>query len=311
MFFTDHVMHDDELEISNNLVRRLVDRDAPGLRDRPLRRLKASGSTNALFRLGADHLVRLPRRPGGGACIDTEARWLAHLASALPVSVPEVSAVGHPGFGYPERWAITRWINGDPPATPLNQGPVADALARDLSAFAAALHAAQVPMQAAADPALRSYRTGPLSTVDTQIRQCIEDCRALADLPLDLDACLEVWNESVALPAADEAADHWVHSDLLAENLLLLGDRLAAVLDFGALSVGDPSVDLVVAWEVLGPEAREAFRSSLNVDDIMWRRGRGWALAIAMMTFPYYWNSMPARCSARVAMAHQILADRS
>ena len=48
--------------------------------------------------------------------------------------------------------------------------------------------------------------------------------------------------------------------DLAAENLLVRDGALTAVLDFGGLSVGDPTVDLVVAWEVLDPPARELFR---------------------------------------------------
>ena len=39
------------------------------------------------------------------------------LSAALPVTLPEVVAVGRPGFGYPERWAVTRWIEGDHPVS--------------------------------------------------------------------------------------------------------------------------------------------------------------------------------------------------
>jgi hypothetical protein len=28
-----------------------------------------------------------------------------------------------------------------------------------------------------------------------------------------------------------------------------------------------------------------------------------------VMTFPYYWHTMPERCAARLAMAHAVLAD--
>lgn len=309
--FTDHVMHDDELEISDELVRRLIDRDAPELGDRPLRRLTASGSTNALFGLGADHLVRLPRQPGGSATIETEARWLPHLASTLPVPVPEVVAVGHPGFGYPERWAITTWINGAPPRRHLR------ARVRQRTRWSAtwrhSLQRCMPPTYQRKPSPIRPCTPTALGPVDidAEIRHYIEDCQVLPGLPFDIDACAAVWTEAVALPVPSKDARHWVHSDLLAENLLVLGDRLAAVLDFGALSVGDPSVDLIIAWEVLGPAARQVFRSSLSVDDVTWQRGRGWALAIAVMTFPYYWTSMPSRCSARLAMARQVLADRA
>ena len=87
--------------------------------------------------------------------------------------------------------------------------------------------------------------------------------------------------------------------------------RLAAVLDFGALSVGDPTVDLIVAWDVLDPASREAFRGAVGVDDETWLRGRAWALCLALMTFPYYWDYDAAACANRLAVARAVLADAS
>lgn len=107
--------------------------------------------------------------------------------------------------------------------------------------------------------------------------------------------------------AADEP--RWLHGDLFPENLLLHEGRLAAVLDFDVLSVGDPTVDLVVAWALLDPPGRQVFRSVLGVDKPTWLRGRAWALAIALMTLPYYWHTMPERCSVAIAMAHAVLSD--
>lgn len=119
-----------------------------------------------------------------------------------------------------------------------------------------------------------------------------------------------VWEAAVLRAGAVEVvAPRWLHGDLVAENLLLHEGRLAAVLDFGGLSVGDPTVDLVVGWDVLDPAARVVFRSALGVDDVTWERGRAWALAIAVMTFPYYWRTMPDRCAARLAMARAVLTD--
>lgn len=146
--------------------------------------------------------------------------------------------------------------------------------------------------------------------MDAAIRQYLADCSTLPGLDLDLDACLRLWEAAIVLTGADEAvAARWFHGDLFAENLLLREGRLAAVLDFGGLSVGDPTVDLVVAWEVLDPSGREAFRSILGIDEVTWLRGRAWALAIAVMTFPYYWHTMPDRCASRLAMARTVLAD--
>ncbi len=302
-------LHDDELAVDDDLVRRLVRRDHPRVADLPLRRLSASGSSNALFRLGPDLLVRLPRQPGGSASIEKEARWLPALAPALPVAVPDVLAVGEPGFGYPECWSLTRWIDGRAPATPEPPGPGADRLAHELAAFVLALQQVEVSPQARDDPRLQWYRGAPLADLDDEVHRYLLECRGLPDLDLDLDACEQVWSEAVALPPSAVPPECWLHADLLAENLLLRSHRLGAVIDFGALTIGDPCVDLVVAWDVLPAGARRILRSDLEVDDATWLRARAWALAIALMTFPYYWRTMPARCAARLRMARTVLDE--
>ena len=299
-------LHEDELGIDAALVRRLVDAQLPEYAALPVVRLATSGSTNTLFGLGESLLVRLPRLAGGSETLLKEARWLPTLAPRLPVPVPEVVAVGTPAFGYPEHWLVVRRLAGDHPAP----GRAAF-LADDLAAFVDALRSVPVPAGALADPALRWYRAEPLMELDAGFREDVRTCRAVAGLGLDLDAALGVWEDAMALPPAREQQARWLHADLLAENLLVREGRLAAVLDFGGLAVGDPTVDLVAAWELLDPDGRAAFRAALDVDDRSWLLGRAWALAIALMTFAYYWETMPDRCASRLVMAHAVLDDAS
>lgn len=306
-------LHEDELPIDVGLVRALLGRTLPDLASLPLSRLRTTGSTNALFRLGDDLLVRLPRQPGGSATILKEARWLPRVAAAIPAPVPQVVAVGAPGPGYPEHWSVVRWLDGETPAA---VDPRADSracrggLALELAAVVTALGDLAVPTDALEDPGLRWYRGEPLATRDLQTRRDMAACRGIDGLDLDLDAALEVWEQAMALPGTGQAtAPRWYHGDLVAENLLVRDGRLAAVLDFGGLAVGDPTVDLAVAWEVLDAASRDRFRDAVAVDDGTWLRGRAWALSLALMTFPYYWATMPDRCAGRLAMARAVLAD--
>ncbi|HEY9292454.1 MAG TPA: aminoglycoside phosphotransferase family protein [Microlunatus sp.] len=305
------MLHEDELAIDVELVRRLVDRDLPQYADLPLTRLGASGSSNALFRLGEDLLVRLPRQPGGSGSIGLERRWSPLMAAALPVEVPQILAVGEPGFGFPERWSVVRWIEGRHPQV---VGPRAEAdpartqFAQDFADVVVALRSAGLPDEALADPALRNYRGRALSSRAADTRRDIEACRRIPDLDLDLDAVLRCWEAAMRRPGiADEAPPRWYHSDLLAENLLVRDGRLAAVLDFGGLAIGDPTIDLHGAWELLDAPAREVFRQRAGIDEQEWERGRAWALSIAVMTFPYYWHTMPERCASRLAMAQNAI----
>lgn len=309
---TAGVLHDDEIPIDTELVRALVSRAMAGYGNLPVRRLDSSGSSNALFKLGEDLLVRLPRQPGQSATIAKEARWLPVLAPSLPVEVPEVIAVFGPDLGYPEHWSVVRWIEGDHPdvVTPeTTADPRRGDLAADLAKVVRALSLAEVPAGAVEDPSLRWYRGEPLATMDSDTRRNIERCRALGDFEFDLDAAEQLWDEAIGLPGvSDRPTPRWYHGDLAAENLLLRDGHLAAVLDFGGLAIGDPAVDLIVAWEVLDPPAREVFRHKVGVDDATWLRGRAWALCISLMIW-YYWSTMPERRSSRVAVGRNILAD--
>jgi aminoglycoside phosphotransferase (APT) family kinase protein len=305
-------LHSDEIPIDADLVRHLVDRAMPACAGSPVRPLAASGSTNALYRLGDELLVRLPRQPGGSASISKEAAWLPVLAPLLPVSVPDVVAVFEPDRDYPERWSVVRWIEGAHPEV-VDPDTADDSrrehLATSLATVLGALRQADVPTGAVGDPRLRSYRGEPIATMDLSTRENIERCRSLADFDLDLDAAEQVWDEAMKLPGtADRTTPSWYHGDLAAENLLVRDGTLAAVLDFGGLALGDPTVDLVVAWEVLDPPARELFRRLVGVDDATWLRGRAWALSITLMIW-YYWATMPERRARCIAVGRNVLAD--
>ena len=106
-------MHEDELEIGEQLVRRLLAEQFPEWAGLPLRRIEPSGTVNAIFRLGDELSARLPRRRGPTEPGSTELDWLPKLAPQLPVEVPVPVAQGRPGDGYPWFWEIHNWVEGE------------------------------------------------------------------------------------------------------------------------------------------------------------------------------------------------------
>ncbi len=86
----------------------------------------------------------------------------------------------------------------------------------------------------------------------------------------------------------------WLHADLMPGNLLVDGGRLASVIDFGCMGLGDPACDLFPAWNLLPRDAREIFRAALAVDDETWIRGRARTLSQALIALPYYRRTNPA-----------------
>jgi aminoglycoside phosphotransferase (APT) family kinase protein len=292
------VMHDDEVPTSVELVRRLVEDQLPQWAALDVRPVASSGTDNALFRLGTDLVVRLPRIGWAVEDVTKEQTWLPRLAPHLPVPVPAPVALGRPGHGYPWRWSVYRWLDlGTNPAVGALEDPVG--LAQDLAAFVRALRAV--------DPTggPEASRGGLLAERDEQTREC---AAAVADeYPTGL--LLEMWEDALAAPpwAGDPV---WLHGDLTAGNLLVRGGRLTAVIDFGCLGTGEPAIDLLPAWNLLPPDARAAFGEAVGADEDTWRRSRGWALSVALIALPYYRKRNPSLAAASRHVVEELLATR-
>ncbi|MEU0535234.1 aminoglycoside phosphotransferase family protein [Amycolatopsis tolypomycina] len=279
-------MHADEHAIDTTLVRRLVHGQFPRWAGLPITPLASGGTVNAVYRLGDSLTVRLPLTEGGAADIEKERRALAALGE-LPVAVPAVVAVGEPGEGYPLPWAVHGWLDGSPA---LEGRP-----ARGLAEFVLAVRANRV-----AGPPARRGR--PLSTVDSFAREAIDEL-SRTDEPFDAAAARAVWTEALDAPQWT-GAPCWVHGDLMPSNLLLRDGRLTGVLDWATAGVGDPAIDLIPAWNLLTADTRGAFRDAVAPDDATWARGRGRALAMAVIQLPYYRHTNPViSANARYVLA--------
>ena len=289
-------MHPDEVPTDVALVRRLVATQFPQWTDRAVAPIPSSGTDNAMYRLGDDLAVRLPRVEGAAPDVAREGRWLPRLAPALPVAVPEPVAQGRPGSGYPFPWAVHRWLDGENPVA----GSVAEPerLAADLAGFVAALRR----VSPAGGPA--GGRGVPLSTRDEPTRAAI----AALTGRVDTAAVTAVWEAALRLPEWP-GPPAWAHADLSPGNVLVTGGRLTGVIDFAVAGVGDPTVDLIVAWNLLPATARPTFRAALDVDDDSWLRGRGWALSISLIQLPYYWDTNPVLAANSRHVITEVLAD--
>ena len=310
-----NMIHQNEIPIGLDLVQELLRDQFPHFSGLPLSQLAASGSTNLQFRLGDSLLVRMPRQPGGTLSIDKEFRWTKPIGDLLPVAVPEFIALGEPALGYSERWAILGWLDGEMPKVYDAEDAITterSQLAMKLANVISALREIDLPAAAIQDSQLQTYRGNCLIDYDKQMQRNIEHCKSIKDLELDYDAVHDIWAQAMEVPGARRAVKpNWYHGDLVAENLLLTDGQLSGVLDFGGLGIGDPSVDLHGAWELLYAPARQVFRQQLDIGDAQWMRGRAWALAIALMTFPYYWGTMPGRIKSRLALAQSVITDRT
>jgi len=263
-------MHDDEIEIDEAVVRRLVVEQFSQWANLPLRRVEPSGTVNAIFRLGDELSVRLPRIDGPTEPGSRELDWLPKLAPLLPVEIPVPIAQGRPSDDYPWFWEIHTWVEGD--TVPVQEVDAIQA-ARDLAALVGAMQR----IDPAGAPAGRGI---PLAKRDPQVRYW------LARFEGDPGVTAE-WERALAAPPWD-GPPVWHHGDLDMRNWLVRDGRIAGVIDWGAMGVGDPACDVMVAWKLHSPEARDAFRDALPTDDATWERARGWALSQSVAILAYY-----------------------
>lgn len=274
-------MHEEEVEVDEVLVRRLLASQMPDLADRPLTLVEPWGTDNAIWRVGGDLVVRLPRIHWAAGQVELEATWLPRLAPHLPVVVPEPLRIGEPGEGYPYPWALHRWLPGEGATPERMADPVRFAL--DLAEVILALQA--VPTDGA--PPARN-RARPLHDYDAATRRAIDAASSL----IDATAALAVWEEALAAPPHD-GPPVWVQADLEG-NCLVRDGRLSGIVDWGSACAGDPAVDVQVVWSPLfTKESHRAFLDALQVDDATLARSRGAAINQACAALPYYLHTYP------------------
>jgi aminoglycoside phosphotransferase (APT) family kinase protein len=262
---------DDEHQIDQALVQGLLDEQFPQWAALELRPVVESGTDNAIYRLGEKLVVRLALRDGPEQPETKVRQWLPRLAPILPLEVPVPVAVGAPGAGYPWFWEIHTWLDGT--YAPIDSIDAVDAV-EHLGSFIGALWR----FDRAGAPLGRGV---PLAERDDRFRYWLKRYDG------DAAAARAVWDEALAAPAW-KGPPLWHHGDLDARNWLVRDGQITAVIDWGCMGVGDPAVDLMVAWKLHSALALDIFRGVVSADDAAWSRARGWVVSQAVAILAYY-----------------------
>jgi aminoglycoside phosphotransferase (APT) family kinase protein len=275
-------MHPDQLTVTAETVRGLVDRQFPAWRDLPVTAFASQGTVNALFRLGDGLVARFPLVPAADARarLEAEAAAAGELHGRTRFATPEPVAIGEPGPGYPMPWSVQTWVPGTV-ATPDGHS---EAFAHDLAEFIAGVRAIDTRGRTFSGES----RGGHLPDHDDWVETCLRRSEGLLEVP----PLRRLWAGLRELPR--EGEDVMTHGDLIPGNVLLDGGRLAGVIDVGGLGPADPALDLVAGWHLLEPGPRQAFRADLASSDLEWARGAAWAFEQAMGVAWYYVETNPA-----------------
>lgn len=293
-------LHENEFRIDAGLVQRLLAEQMPDLAGLPLSRLDSSGTVNAMYRLGGELLVRLPRTPDFVNGPRREARWMPVFARSSPIHVPAYLGLGTPNDEYPSHWSVLEWVEGAPADESTIQS--LDQAAVVLGEFVIALR--EVSTNGA--PIDGNYRAFGLANVDADFRNWAER------LPADIDrsGVHGVWETCLAAGEWDREPS-WLHTDLRGDNLIADGGEIVAVIDWDGCTVGDPSADHLAAWWLFDADSRESFRVASQADKDTWYRAMGWALLMSVAAIPYYADTNPAFVRQARRALNEVLDDHS
>lgn len=225
-------------------------RELAGAEVRPL----SVGWDNTVFAVDERWAFRFPRRAIAIAGIEREIAVLPHLASRLPVPIPAPHFIGRPVASFPWPFFGAPLLPGAEVDGEVD-GAARERLAPALGAFVRVLHDTPSPAELPHDPMRRvdMARRVPFG------EQRLAELHA-AGLVAPYDALRRVLDAARDLPPSPRSV--LVHGDLHVRHVLVDATReppLCGVIDWGDVCLGDPAMDVAIAWNLFAPPAREAF----------------------------------------------------
>ena len=251
------------------------------------------GWDNAAYLVGERVVFRFPRRRVARRLIEREIAILPVIAPALPLAIPVPSYIGVASDAYPHAFAGYERIAGETACARDLDNDARVALAEPLGAFLRALHAIDpAPLVARGLPhdeirrldhtrrmLLVREREPLLRSPESAVRTGV----ATATIARTID-----WLEAHPPTSIADAARRCVHGDLYARHVVLDGARVAGIIDWGEVHLGNPAIDLAIAHLMLPTSAHAAFRAAYgSIDDDTWETARFRAAYHALIELDY------------------------
>lgn len=263
-------------QITADLVRELVREHFPQWAHLSVTPVDRSGWDNITMRLGHEYVVRLPSGPDYAAQVHKEQTWLPRLAPHLSLSIPQPVALAQPCDTFPRPWSVYKWLQGEPPTLPHNEYDYA-VLADQVGTFLNQLQ----HIDPAQGPTAGWHCFNRRSCPSAWHESAHESFASISDF-VDPQSLNAVWTLACGSTWTGQPVSF--HGDMSPANMLFNDNQLTSAIDFGTCGVGDPACDLVIAWTLFDRQHRHRFRESVNADEAMWARARGWMIWKAATT---------------------------
>ncbi|HET8968553.1 MAG TPA: phosphotransferase [Gaiellaceae bacterium] len=246
---------DADIEIGGPLVRALLTEQFPGL-DASSARLLGEGWDNSVWVVEDEWAFRFPRREIAIPGVERELTTLPRLAPLLPAPIPVPRFVGVQSDRFPWPFFGAPLLAGIEPADAELTESQRVELGAALGRFLRVLHTSET--REAVDPR-GLMPVDPLRRADP-VRRVPLTRQLLAELEssgIARCSATGVLDDASRLGASTDIV--CVHGDLHLRHVLVEGGSLGGVIDWGDTCVGDPSIDLQIAWSLLPADGRARF----------------------------------------------------
>ena len=225
----------------------------------------AEGWDNSVWLVNERHAFRFPRRQIAIAGVELELAVLPKLAPLLPFPVPEPVFRGRPTDEYPWPFFGSALLPGQETCDAVLDDDARLAVALQMAGFLRTLHAVELDEPLPVDANARADMTTRVPLARDQLAEL--EAHGVWRAPEAVGRMLETAER--LQPAELRAV---VHGDLHFRHVLVEGDSVTGVIDWGDLCRSDPAIDLPLLWGFVPVEGRAGVSRRL-------RAGRGGAVA--------------------------------
>ena len=243
---------DPEETLEEPLALELIREQFPQLECRSIRLLGA-GWDNTAFLVDDEWIFRFPRRKIAVPLLEAEWCALPKLAPRLSLAIPHPKWHGKPGKRFPWPFIGYKMLPGFTACHANLSEREREDLAMPIARFLAELH--KTPTEVLAECTISG---------DNQSR--IDAGKLIPKIELNWKELAGIFRgkiEAESKKMREPEMSSVVHGDFYVRHMLVDGERrLAGVIDWGDLHVGDRAIDLAVAHSFLPASAHKVFREA-------------------------------------------------
>jgi len=253
-----------ELKIAPTIATYLIESQFPELKPVNLE-LIGEGWDNIVYRVNSIYVFRFPRRQLGVNLLEAEGELLPQLHHRFPISIPRPLFYGHPVSEYNWPFLGYQFLEGQSACKMHLSYQERVNLAAPLAHFLKSLHSISECESLALGAKYDHLGRLDVSARWPQIRKNLEK---IQEQKL-FDHCKTLLIKLDTMKQLHDAGPKvLVHGDLYARHLLINETRkLAGVIDWGDMHVGNPAVDLQIVFSFLPENAYAVFFSIYGAID--------------------------------------------